>query len=92
MTYWEPEGFHRLEEGGLSEKSVDAVFRRMRQATGTSSQMDLAGWLCVRQACLSDARRRNIMPARWLRLVELETGYPASWLLTGQWSKMKGLS
>ena len=46
MTYWEPEGFHLLGEG-ISAKEV---LNRMREATGTTSQRELADWLGVRQS------------------------------------------
>lgn len=87
-SYWEPEGFHQLGEGKLVGITAEDVLRRMLEATGANSPQELAGWLGVRQSCLSDATRRNIMPLRWLRLlVEKESDYSPVWVLTGKGEK-----
>ena len=85
MTYWEPEGFHLLGE----RISAKEVLNRMREATGTTSQRELADWLGVRQSLLSDAQRRDIIPIRWMRLlIEKQVKHNPVWILTGQGEKL----
>lgn len=88
MTYWEPEGYHQLGEGEYAEISAKDVFSRMREATSTTNQEELADWLEMRQSALSDAARRNIIPIRWLQLlVQKHVAYTPFWVLTGQGNK-----
>ena len=85
MTYWEPEGFHLLGEGISAKEGLN----RMREATGTTSQRELADWLGVRQSLLSDAQRRDIIPIRWMRLlIEKQVKHNPVWILTGQGEKL----
>ena len=89
MNYWEPEGYHQLGEGKYVAITAEAVLRRMCEATGAKSQRELADWLGVRQSCLSDACRRNIVPVRWLRVLVLKrSDYTPVWVLTGAGEKL----
>ena len=89
MTYWEPEGFHQLGEGNYTGISARDVLNRMREATGTASQRELADWLGVRQSLLSDAQRRDFIPIRWLQLlIEKQIRHNSVWILTGQGEKL----
>lgn len=88
MAYWEPEGFHQLGEDDYEGISAREVLKRMQEATGTTSQKDLADWLEVPQSQLSDVQRRDIIPIRWMRLLIVkQIEYNPMWILTGRGEK-----
>ena len=79
------DGFHRLGQGEHHGIAFDDVMQRMYTATGTKGQRELADWLGVRQAFISDARRRNRMPVAWLReLVKKKVNCTPEWVMTGK--------
>lgn len=83
--YCEPEGCYLLGQGEYEGITVDAVLARFKAATGAKTRIELADWLGVRQSLVSDVRRRNIFPARWLRLLlERQTYCNPVWVLTGR--------
>lgn len=85
IKYCEPEGYYSLGQGRYAEISADSVLTRLSAATGTKTQMELAEWLCVSQSQISDVKRRNIIPAKWLYLLlERRTWYNPVWGLTGR--------
>ena len=67
MSYWEPEGYHQLGEGEYANITAGDVLTRMQEKAGVSSLAVLAEWLGVKQSLLTDAKRRNIIPVRWLQ-------------------------
>ena len=54
----------------MEQREVKSAFEqqmdRVRQMTGTRTQSQLADLLGIRQSSVSDARRRGIIPVRWL--------------------------
>lgn len=59
-----------------------AIFR-VFEATGCHTQMELAELLGIRQSSISDAKRRNSVPADWLvKLLKLK-GINPDWIETG---------
>ena len=89
MTYWEPEGYHQLGEREYAGITTTDVLQRMQEATGVKCLRELADWLGARRSWLSDAQRRNIMPARWLQALVLKLSeYSPVWVLTGQGEKL----
>ena len=89
MAYWQPEGYHQMGQGEYPDISVEEVLERMKKATGTESMLELSTWLNVRQSWLSDARRRNIIPAAWLRaLILKKSEYNPVWVISGQGEKL----
>ena len=79
------DGFHRLGQGEHHGIAFDDVMQRMYTATGTKGQRELADWLGVRQAFISDARRRNRIPVAWLReLVKRKVNCTPDWVITGK--------
>ncbi len=85
IKYCEPEGYYLLGYGKYAEISADAVLARLLAATGTKTQMELSEWLGVSQSQISDVKRRNIIPAKWLYLLlERLTWYNPVWVLTGK--------
>ncbi len=82
--YWEPEGFYQLGEGEYASASMRAVLERLKEATGVSTISGLAKWLGVREAWISDAMRRNILPVAWMQtFAAKKTEYGPEWLLAG---------
>ena len=79
------DGFHLLGQGEHHGIAFDDVMQRMYTATGTKGQRELADWLGVRQAFISDARRRNRIPVAWLReLVKRKVNCTPEWVITGK--------
>ncbi len=61
------------------------VLQRMMQATGAVTQTELACHLDVGKAAISDAKRRNIVPAEWfLKLCRAPFHVNPLWLETGR--------
>lgn len=61
------------------------VLRRMMQATGVGTQTELALLLDIGKAAVSDAKRRNIVPAEWfLKLCREPHRINPLWLENGQ--------
>ena len=89
MAYWEPEGYHQMGQGEYAGITAKDVLKRIKEATGTSTMLELANWLNARQSWLSDAERRNIIPVAWLRaLVLKKSDYNPVWVITGQGEKV----
>lgn len=85
IPYCEPEGHYVLGRGKYARINAKAVLIRLTTATGARSELDLAGWLGVRRSRISDVKRRNIFPAKWLYLLlERRTHYNPVWVLTGE--------
>lgn len=85
IEYCEPEGYYLLGQGEYVGITADAVLTRFKTATGTRAEVQLAGWLGVRQSQISDVKRRNIFPAKWLYLLlKKRTHYNPVWVLTGK--------
>ena len=56
---------------------------RVFEAAVCSTQVELAAFLGIRQSSISDAKRRNAIPAEWLiKLLRLKGIHP-EWILTG---------
>ena len=62
---------------------MEAKLSRLVEAAGCRSQMELAAFLGIRQALVSDAKRRGIIPAEWLNILERSRGIRPEWILTG---------
>ena len=85
IKYCEPEGYYSLGQGEYAEITADAVLARLKIATSTKTEVELAGWLDVQQSQISDVKRRNIFPAKWLYLLlRRRTCYNPVWVLTGK--------
>ena len=49
-----------------SRKVFEDQMRRIQKVTGKKNQADLADFLGIRQAFISDAKRRGKIPEEWL--------------------------
>lgn len=61
----------------------DEVFKRLKLATNASTQMELAAVLEIRQSSISDAKRRNSVPAEWFMKLFETMGLNPDWLKKG---------
>ena len=43
-----------------------AAYERILEATGLHTQTEVASLLCIRQSSISDAKRRSVIPDKWL--------------------------
>lgn len=68
----------------MTTHDFTAAYDRILAVTGTRTQVELAAVLSIRQSGISDAKRRNSVPADWLlTLLKLHSINPA-WILTGE--------
>lgn len=63
--------------------SFDEVFKRIKLATNTRTQVELAEVLDIRQSSISDAKRRNSVPADWYMKLFEKFGLNPDWLKKG---------
>lgn len=61
----------------------DKVYERIRFATNTRTQVDLANVLEIRQSSISDAKRRRSIPVEWYLKLHDRFGLSLDWL---RWS------
>ena len=75
----------------MEQREVKSAFEqqmdRVRQMTGTRTQSQLADLLGIRQSSVSDARRRGIIPVRWLDTLRRLKNVNPDWILYGVGSK-----
>ena len=64
-------------------KPFMAIYRRMQLATNTQTQSELAKILAVRQSSISDAKRRDTIPAGWYITLFEKFGLSQDWLRYG---------
>lgn len=79
-----PESIIRPAE--LSVHSIsqfNAIKKRIYRVTACSSFWELAEYLGVGPAQISDARRRLVFPDAWLHAVTLKTQTNLQWLIVG---------
>ena len=63
--------------------NFDEVFDRIRLATSTRTQVELAEVLNIRQSSISDAKRRNSVPSDWFLKLFEQFGLNPDWLKKG---------
>ncbi|MDL2285372.1 helix-turn-helix domain-containing protein [Desulfovibrio sp. OttesenSCG-928-F07] len=59
------------------------IYKRIKQATNTRTQVELAEVLDIRQSSISDAKRRNSVPAEWYMKLFETFGLNPDWLKKG---------
>lgn len=65
----------------------DAQFHRVFEAAECKTQVELAAVLGIKQALVSDAKRRRVVPTEWLvKLFKLKRINP-EWIRTGNGAK-----
>ncbi len=71
-----------MEELG-NVSNFEEVFERIKHATNTRTQVELAAVLDIRQSSISDAKRRNSVPADWCMKLFERFGLNPDWLKKG---------
>jgi len=64
--------------------AFDESLERIKRATGARTQVDLAAILGIRQSSISDAKRRQSIPADWLLKLYRSHGLNPDWVTTGE--------
>lgn len=64
--------------------SIDETFERIKLATRTRTQIELANVLNIRQSSISDAKRRNSIPSDWCIKLFERYGLNPDWIKKGQ--------
>ncbi|WP_027186131.1 LexA family transcriptional regulator [Desulfovibrio inopinatus] len=62
----------------------DEAIERIKKATGTRTQVELAKILDIRQSSISDAKRRKSIPSDWLIKLFRSHGLNPDWITSGQ--------
>ena len=73
----------RMRENNDTSSPAEQM-KRLHHAVGTGTQQELAEYLGVSQASISDARRRGTIPVEWLGIVARSRNIDPDWILTGQ--------
>lgn len=60
------------------------AYDRIREATGSRTQSEVASLLGVKQSSISDAKRRNSIPAQWLLILFDKRALNPTWVRTGE--------
>lgn len=64
-------------------RTPDKVLDRLKNATGSATYKELAAFLNVTSASISNAKKNDRIPPDWLVSVGTRTGTSVDWLLTG---------
>jgi phage repressor protein C with HTH and peptisase S24 domain len=67
----------------MAETRFDAFLKRVYQATGIGSQNELATVLGVNRSAITQARKKNAIPANWTLGLFRAYGFNPDWLETG---------
>ena len=62
---------------------MNDMLRRFFQAAECKTQMELAAFLGIRQSSVSDAKRREVIPAEWLVTLMRQKNTHPDWVLSG---------
>ncbi len=62
----------------------EAQYKRVFEAAGCTTQMELAAVLEVRQSSISDAKRRKHIPADWFVTLFAKKSISPQWILSGE--------
>lgn len=63
--------------------NFDETYERIKKATNTRTQVELAELLSIRQSSVSDAKRRQSIPADWIMKLFEQFGLNPDWLKQG---------
>jgi len=67
----------------MAENKIDALMRRILDATGISSQSELAKELEINRSGISHARNNNKIPDKWIVKLYRKFGFNPEWIETG---------
>ncbi len=67
-----------------SQEIFEAQYRRVFEAAGCRTQVELADFLEVRQSSISDSKRRKSIPSDWLVRLMVKKRVSPEWVLFGK--------
>ena len=67
----------------MSLKVFESILNRIYEATGISSQIELAAALGVNRSAITQARKKNAVPDKWLFQLYRRFGLNPDWVETG---------
>lgn len=65
------------------DDAFDQQFRRLIDAMGVATQVELAALLDNKKSAVSDAKRRGTLPTTWLKKLRSEHALNPTWVMTG---------
>ena len=68
----------------MAQTAFDSFLRRVYEATGIASQNELATALNVNRSAITQARKKNAIPARWALALYRSHGLNPDWVETGR--------
>jgi len=74
----------RLNGGCVKPDTFDNAYARIRAATHTRTQTEVAKLLGIKQSSISDAKKKNTIPDGWLITLYRACGLEPDWVLYGQ--------
>lgn len=78
-----------FEEKAASEE-FNGVFARLKQATSTTTDTDLATSLGITQGSISVAKKKLQVPSSWVTKISKTMGVSSDWLLYGTGTMLRG--
>ncbi len=72
----------------FSEQQYSEIMSRMYVVTHTKTQVELAKILGIRQASVSEAKKRKAVPAEWLLTLLRLQGINPEWVVSGEGVQM----
>lgn len=68
----------------MTVSAFDESLRRIMDHTGTRTQVELASILGIKQSSISDAKKRQSVPAEWLLKLYRSHNLNPDWITTGE--------
>ena len=76
-----------LSYGNPPQLDFESQYKRIFEAAGCRTQVELAAFLNIRQSSVSDAKSRKAVPSDWLMTLFEKKRVNPDWVLTGQGSR-----
>ncbi|EPR38673.1 phage C1 repressor [Desulfovibrio sp. X2] len=68
----------------MTQNTFEEFFRRVQEAAGVASQLELASLLGVNRSAVTQAKRRGVVPRSWADRIGRAFGLDAEWLESGR--------
>ena len=72
-----------MDKKPFEDKQFRSIMKRIHEATGTKTQVELADVLGIRQSSISDAKRRGRIPDNWLMELFRQFNLNPHWIVDG---------
>jgi len=71
----------------MSNKKIDSFFKRLFESTAIISQADLAKALCISRSAITQAKRNDTIPSKWISELSRQYDLNPEWLEKGTGEK-----